>query len=75
MTNEIEDFGGEIQVQNGKPPRWLTKVPYLAMLWALGYYVVVGVADPINLVFAALFVLWLVYTPIAQKKGWFFLPM
>ena len=75
MTNETEDFGGEVRVQNGKPPRWLTKVPYAAMLAALGYYVVVGVTDPVNLVFAALFVLWSVYTPIAQRKGWFFLPM
>jgi hypothetical protein len=70
-----EDFAGEIQVKNGKPPRWLTKVPYVAMAWALGYYLLVRVTDPVNLVFAALFVIWLVYTPIAQKRGWFFISM
>jgi len=80
MTNEeasanYDDFAGEVRVANGKPPRWLTKVPYVAMACALGYYAVVRVTDPVNLVFAALFVLWFVYTPIAQKKGWFFLSM
>ena len=80
MTNEeastnYDDFAGEIRVANGKPPRWLTKVPYVAMTGALGYYALVRVTDPVNLVFAALFVLWSVYTPIAQKKGWFFLSM
>jgi len=80
MSNEndlptAEDFAGEIQVANGKPPRWFTKVPYVAMLLALGYYVLVGVTDPVNLVFAALFVIWFLYTPIAQKRGWFFLPL
>jgi hypothetical protein len=70
-----DDFGGEILVANGKPPRWFTKVPYVAMVWALGYYVLVRATDPVNLVFAALLVIWFVYTPIAQKKGWFFIPM
>jgi len=80
MTTEespthYEDFAGEIQVANGKPPRWLTKAPYVAMTWALGYYLLVRATDPVNLVFAALFVLWFIYTPIAQRRGWFFLPM
>lgn len=70
-----DDFAGEIQVANGKPPRWLTKAPYVAMAWALSYYLLVRATDPVNLFFAALFILWCVYTPIAQKKGWFFLPM
>ena len=26
-----DDFGGEILVANRKPPRWFTKVPYIAM--------------------------------------------
>jgi hypothetical protein len=74
-SSHYDDFAGEIRVANGKPPRWLTKVPYVAMTWALGYYVLVRATDPVNLVFAALFVLWCIYTPIAQKKGWFLLPM
>jgi hypothetical protein len=80
MPNEetpanYDDFADEIRVENGKPPRWLTKAPYVAMTCALGYYAWVRATDPVNLVFAALFALWFVYTPIAQKKGWFFLPM
>lgn len=70
-----DDFGGELMVANGKPPSWFRKVPYVAMLWALGYYGLVGVTHPVNLVFASLFVLWFLYTPIAQKKGWFFIPL
>ena len=70
-----DDFGGEILIANGKPPRWFTKTPYVAMALALGYYALVRATDPVNLVFASLFVIWFIYTPIAQKKGWFFLPM
>ena len=70
-----EEFAGEVRVENGKPPRWLRKVPYVGIVLALGYYVLVGVTDPVNLGFAALFVFWAIYTPIAQKKGWFSLPM
>ncbi|HLF29003.1 MAG TPA: hypothetical protein VJG32_21970 [Anaerolineae bacterium] len=70
-----EDYAGEIQVVNGKPPRWATRVPYLGILLALAYYVLVRVSDPVNLVFAALFIAWMIYTPIAQKRGWFFIPM
>jgi hypothetical protein len=57
----------------------VTRVPYVFTLWALGYYVWVFVAeqtiDPVNLVFAALFLFWMIYTPIAQRRGWFFFPM
>ena len=70
-----EDYAGHIRVENGPPPKWFTWVPYVAMIWALGYYVSVRATDPVNLVFAGLFVFWLVYTPIARKRGWFFLPM
>ncbi len=73
-----EDFAGEVQTANGKMPRWFTWVPYVGIVWALAYYAWLAVAetiDPINLVFAALFVLWMIYTPIAQKRGWFFIPM
>jgi hypothetical protein len=70
-----DDFAGEIEVANGKPPRWFTRVPYLAMVWALGYYVLVRATDPVNLVFASLLLIWFVYTPIAQRRGWFFIPM
>lgn len=70
-----EDFAGEVTVANGKPPRWFTRVPYVGILLALAYYVWVRAFDPVNLVFAALLVFWFVYTPIAQKRGWFFIPM
>ncbi len=70
-----EDYAGEIQVANGKMPRWFTRVPYLGILLALGYYLWARAFDPVNLVFAALFVVWFIYTPIAQKRGWFFIPM
>ncbi len=70
-----EDYAGEIQAANGKMPRWFTRVPYLGILLALAYYFYVRAFDPINLIFAAVFVIWLIYTPIAQKRGWFFIPM
>lgn len=70
-----QDFAGEIRVENGKMPRWFMRVPYLALLAALGYYLYVRAFDPVNLVFGAVFVVWMIYTPIAQKRGWFFIPM
>jgi len=69
------DFAGEIQVANGKPPRWMKVVPYAGIVISLAYYLYVGAFDPVNLAFAVLFVLWMIYTPIAQKRGWFFIPM
>ncbi len=72
---EPEDFAGEIRVLQGPPPRWLAFVPYLAIAWALGYYAYVRVTDPVNLAFAAVFVAWSIYTPIAKKRSWFFVPM
>lgn len=70
-----EDYAGEIQVSNGKPPTWMAHIPRVAVLLALAYYLYVRAFDPINLIFAVLFVVWLIYTPIAQKRGWFFIPM
>ncbi len=70
-----DDYAGEILVENGKPPRWLKRVPYVALLVALGYYAWVHVSDPVNLAFAVLFIIWMIYTPIAQKRGWFYIPM
>jgi hypothetical protein len=72
---ETEDYAGEIQVAGGKPPRWSTLVPYVAIVFGLAYYLYVGATDPVNLVFATLFVFWLIYTPIAKRRGWFFIPM
>jgi hypothetical protein len=69
------DYAGEILVENGKPPRWFRRVPYIGLLIALGYYAWVHVSDPVNLTFAGLFIAWLIYTPIAQKRGWFNIPM
>ena len=70
-----DNFANEILVANGKPPRWLARLPFVGIGLALAYYIYVRAFDPINLVFAALFVIWLIYTPIAQRRGWFFLPM
>jgi hypothetical protein len=70
-----DDYAGEIQVANGRPPAWLAQVPRVVVLLALAYYLYVRAFDPVNLIFAALFVIWLIYTPIAQKRGWFFIPM
>jgi hypothetical protein len=69
-----DDYAGEIQVQNGKPPAWMVQVPRLGAILGLAYYVYVQAFDPVNLVFAGL-VVWLIYTPIAQSRGWFHIPM
>lgn len=70
-----DDYAGEIQVANGQPPRWATRVPHVGAALGLAYYVWVRAFDPVNLVFAALIIIWMIYTPIAQKRGWFFIPM
>jgi hypothetical protein len=70
-----EDFAGEIMVANGPMPRWFRRLPYVLLIASLAYYVHVRAFDPVNLVFAALFIVWMIYTPIAQKRGWFFIPM
>ena len=70
-----DDFAGEIQVENGKPPAWMAQVPRVGIVLSLVYYLYVRAFDPVNLVVAALLVLWLIHTPIAQKRGWFFIPM
>ncbi len=67
-----EQFAGEILVANGDPPRWFTRLPYMAVVLALAYYFHIRPLDPVNTVFAALFVIWLVYTPVAKKRGWFY---
>lgn len=68
-------FAGEIVVANGKMPDWFTRVPHVAAALGLGYYLFVGAFDPVNLVVAALLIVWMIYTPIAQLRRWFFLPM
>jgi hypothetical protein len=70
-----EDFAGEIMVANGPMPRWFRRLPYITLIAALAYFLYVRAFDPVNLVFAALFIAWMIYTPIAQKRGWFFIPM
>ncbi|MBI4770109.1 MAG: hypothetical protein HY784_06765 [Chloroflexi bacterium] len=70
-----EDYAGEIQVANGKPPRWLARLPDITLLLGLAYYLHVRAFDPVNLAFAGLFVLWMIYTPIARRRGWFHIPM
>ncbi len=75
LPSGYDDYAGEIQVANGTPPKWLTRLPYFGVVVALAYYMYVGAFDPVNLVFEALFFTWLIYTPIAQKRGWFFIAM
>jgi hypothetical protein len=69
------DFAGEITVANGRMPRWMPRVGQVAVVLGLAYYLYVGAFHPVNLVFAALLLFWLIYTPIAQRRGWFFIPM
>lgn len=71
----VEDFAGEIQAGRGAAPRWLRYFPYLLTVICLIYYLLVRAFDPVNLVAGVLLLLWLIYTPIAQKRGWFFIPM
>ena len=70
-----EDYAGEITVANGPMPLWFRRLPYVAILAALAYYLHARAFDRINLVFAGLFIVWMIYTPIAQKRGWFYIPM
>ncbi len=71
LPSAYDNYGDEILVANGQPPRWFTRLPYAAVVVALAYYFHVRPLDPVNTVFAALFMVWLVYTPIAKKRGWF----
>ncbi len=70
-----DNFADEILTANQPPPHWFTFVPYIAIVLALAYYIYVRAFDPVNLVFGALFVIWLIYTPIAKRRGWFFMPL
>ncbi len=70
-----EEFADEILVANGPMPNWFRWLPHALLIFCLAYYVYVRAFDPVNLVFAALFITWMIYTPIAQKRGWFFIPM
>jgi hypothetical protein len=70
-----EEFAGEITVANRPMPGWFRRLPYILLIVSLAYYVYVRAFDPVNLVFAALFIIWMIYTPIAQRRGWFFIPM
>jgi hypothetical protein len=70
-----DDYAGEIKVANGKPPSFMKYLPYVAVVLGLAYYVHVHATDPVNLVFAGLLLFWLIYTPIARKRGWFVIPL
>jgi hypothetical protein len=74
----LQDFAGEIQAGQAPRPRWLAFLPYLLVLWGLGYFVSTagdgGLEGP-NLVFLILLAIWLVYTPLALRKKWFALPL
>ncbi len=70
-----EDFAGEVTVANGPMPRWFRRLPYITVIAGLAYYLHAHAFDRVNLVFAGLFIAWMIYTPIAQKRGWFFIPM
>jgi hypothetical protein len=77
--NEIpagyDNYADEILVANGRPPRWFRWLPYVVVVLGLAYYVFVRAFDTVNLIFGALLIIWLVYTPLARKKGWFFIPL
>jgi len=69
------DFAGEIQVSGGPPPSWLRWIPYVFGVWGLGYIVAARAFDPVNLAFGGLLLAWMIYTPLAQKRGWFHIAM
>ena len=69
------DFAGEIQVSGGPPPRWLRWLPHAFAVWGVGYILVARAFDPVNLTFGGLLLAWMIYTPIAQKRGWFHIAM
>lgn len=76
--DEVLDFAGEVQAGQQPRPRWLAYLPYLLVLWGLGYFLTTagdgGMEGP-NGVFLVLLAIWLVYTPIAVRRKWFALPL
>ena len=70
-----DNYADVILVANGKPPDWLGLLPPAGIIWALAYYLSARAFDRVNLVFAIWFLVWLIYTPVARKRGWFFVPM
>jgi len=75
VPERYDNYADEILVANGAPPRWYASLPYVGVVAALAYYVYVRAFDPVNVVFAGLFIVWLLYTPIAKRRGWYFLPL
>lgn len=71
----FDNYADEILVANGHPPGWLAFLPYVGIVWALAYYLSARAFDRVNLVFAIFFLVWLLYTPVARRRGWFFLAM
>jgi len=69
------DFAGEIQVSGGPPPRWLRWLPHVFAVWGVGYILAARAFDPVNLTFGGLLLAWMIYTPIARKRGWFHIAM
>jgi hypothetical protein len=47
----------------------------LFAVWGLGSIVAARAFDPVNLTFGGLLLVWMIYTPIAQKRGWFHIAM
>lgn len=75
VPGHYENYADEILVANGAPPRWYMPLAYLAVVAALAYFVYVRAFEPVNLGFAGLFIVWLLYTPIARRRGWYYLPL
>ncbi len=71
----FDNYADEILVANAQPPGWLSYLPYVGIIWALSYYLSARAFDSVNLIFAVFFLAWLLYTPIARKRGWFFVAM
>lgn len=76
--DELQEYAGEIRVGHAPRPRWLVVLPYLLVLWGLGYFLTTvpdGGLDGPNPIFLVLLAIWMVYTPIALRKKWFALPL
>lgn len=75
MPPGVEEYAGEVQAGRGAAPGWLRNLPYGLIVLCLLYYALSRAFDPVNLVFGGLLLFWFIYTPIAQRRGWFFIPM
>jgi hypothetical protein len=72
--NNLQNFAGDVQVGQGKRPRWLTNLGYFLVFLGLIYFISTageGGLAGVNWIIWIILAFWLVYTPIAIRKKWF----